>query len=222
MDPRGSRACVRGAQLPVPRVKLFARFITVGFKVDTGKRELVLRFIGLRVLGNDPEFVLVLSRRSASPLHSLRSDIEEHSSESGRISEVDVDDRRRLSRLKDRRFSVVSGVVGRVVAEGGMNIYSIAPGDPPKIADVLGRVGCTGIGVPVIGLYLSLLIRLPISIFKPRSVGLYRLNTVSYSWPSKTHHGVPLGYFDMFFITNYNEVGLECLVFVLSQAIHNT
>ena len=157
MDPRESRACARGAQLPVPRVKLFARFITVGFKVDTGKRELVLRFIGLRALENDPEFVLVLSRRSASPLHSLGSDIEEHSSESGRISEVDVDDRRRLSRLKDRRFSVVSGVVGRVVAEGGMNIYSIAPGEPPKIADVLGRVGCTGIGVPVIGLYLSLL-----------------------------------------------------------------
>jgi hypothetical protein len=132
--------------------------MTVGFNVDTGKRELVLRFMGLRVLENDPEFVLVLSRRSAaSPLHSLRSDIEEHSSESGRTSEVDVDDRRRLSRLKDLRFSVVSGVVGRVVAEGGMNIYSIAPGDPPKIAEVLGRVGCTGIGVPVIGLYLSLL-----------------------------------------------------------------
>jgi hypothetical protein len=38
-----------------------------------------------------------------------------------------------------------------------MNIYSMAPGDPPKIAEVLGRVGYTGTGVPVIGLYLSLL-----------------------------------------------------------------
>lgn len=144
-------------QLPVPRVKLFARFITVGFEADTGKRELALRVIGLRVLENDPEFVLVLSRCSASPLHSLRSEIEEYSSESSLLSGTVVNDRRRLSRLRDRRFSVVSGVVGRVVALGGMNIYSMAPGDPPKIAEVLGRVGYTGTGVPVIGLYLSLL-----------------------------------------------------------------
>ena len=123
----------------------------------TGKRELVLRVIGLRVLENVPELVLVLSRCSASLLHSLRSEIEEYSSESGRLSGTAVNDRRRLSRLKDRRFSVVSGFVGRVVAVGGMNIYSIAPGEPPKIAEVLGRVGCTGTGTPVIGLYLPLL-----------------------------------------------------------------
>jgi hypothetical protein len=48
-------------------------------------------------------------------------------------------------------------MVGRVVAEGGMNIYSMAPGDPPKTAELLCRGRCTGIGVPVIGLYLSLL-----------------------------------------------------------------
>ena len=152
-----SWACPRGAQLPVPRVKLCARFITVGFKADTGKRELMLRAIGLRVLESVPELVLVLSRCSASPLHSLRSEIEEYSSESGWLSGAVVSDRRRLSRLKDRRFSVVSGLVGRVVAEGGMNIYSMAPGDPPKTAELLCRGGCTGIGVPVIGLYLSLL-----------------------------------------------------------------
>lgn len=157
MDPRESRDCTRGTQVFVSRVKLLARFITVGLEAATGKRELTLRFIGLRALINVPELFRVPSRCSTSLPHSLTSEIEEHSSESGKLSGAAVSDRRKLSLLKERRFSVVFGIVGRVVAEGGMNMYSIAPGDPPKMAEVLGRDGCTVTGVPVIGLYLSLL-----------------------------------------------------------------
>ena len=53
----------------------------------------------------------------------------------------------------DRFLSwVVEGLVGRVVADGGMNIYSMLPGEPPKMAEVFARAGFTGIPVPVIGL----------------------------------------------------------------------
>ena len=48
------------------------------------------------------------------------------------------------------------------------------------------------------------------------------LKSVGCSWLSQAVHSVPLGCFDKFFITYYNEASLECLVFVLSQAIHNT
>lgn len=89
---------------------------------------------------------------------------DEHSSESAGVSETGEKDRRRLSRLNDRRLSddVDNGRVGLVEAEGGMNIYSMAPGEPPKIAEVFARFGVAWTPVPVIGLYRSLKKRMKI------------------------------------------------------------
>lgn len=61
-----------------------------------------------------------------------------------------------FSLLGERLLSVAFGRVARVVPVGGINIYSMGPGEPPKMAEVFVLGVCVGIETPVIGLYLSL------------------------------------------------------------------